>query len=186
MSDTKSGTPRQSNVRKVTRRQLVSTLTAVAAGTTAAVTASTASAQATSTVGTTADGSIQRYQKIPGLAVPGVPYSEIVATTRPRTIYVAAQLPRGPKGVVGKGDIRAQMRQVGENVKAALATAGATLEDLVEITTYITSWTEFRKATDVREEYFGKFLPTSTTFQVVALASPDYMIQVSAVAVVNK
>ena len=51
--------------------------------------------------------------------------------------------------------MRAQIRQVGENVKAALAAAGATLADIVKTNTYVTDIEEFFKHVDVRMEYFG-------------------------------
>src|SRR5215471_19642295 len=57
-------------------------------------------------------------------------YSHVVAVEGRRTIFIAGQLARDRHGnVVGKGDMRAQIRQVGENLKAALAAAGATLND---------------------------------------------------------
>jgi enamine deaminase RidA (YjgF/YER057c/UK114 family) len=66
-------------------------------------------------------------------------YSHIVVVEGRRTIFIAGQLARDRDGnVVGKGDMRAQIRQVGENLKAALAAAGATLNDLVKTTTYVT------------------------------------------------
>jgi enamine deaminase RidA (YjgF/YER057c/UK114 family) len=53
-------------------------------------------------------------------------YSHVVVVEGRRTIFIAGQLARDRQGnVVGKGDMRAQIRQVGENLKAALAAAGA-------------------------------------------------------------
>jgi 2-iminobutanoate/2-iminopropanoate deaminase len=86
--------------------------------------------------------------------------------------------------VVGKGDMRAQLRQVGENVKAALEAAGASLGDLVKTTTFVTDIDEYFKHIDVRMEYFGVALPTSTTVEVRRLAHPDLLVEVEAVAVV--
>jgi 2-iminobutanoate/2-iminopropanoate deaminase len=66
-------------------------------------------------------------------------YSHVVVVEGRRTIFIAGQLARDRQGnVVGKGDMRAQIRQVGENLKAALAAAGASLNDLVKTTTYVT------------------------------------------------
>lgn len=102
-----------------------------------------------------------------------------------RTIFIAGQLARDRQGhVVGKGDMRAQMRQVGENLKAALADAGATLNELVKTTTYVTDIDEFFQHVDVRMEYFGA-LPTSTTAEVRRLAHPDCMVEVEAIAVTD-
>jgi 2-iminobutanoate/2-iminopropanoate deaminase len=110
-------------------------------------------------------------------------YSHVVVVEGRRTIFIAGQLARDRHGnVVGKGDMRAQLRQVGENIKAALAAAGATLNDLVKTTTYVTDIDEFFKHVDVRMEYFGA-LPTSTTVEVRRLAHPDLLVEVEAIAI---
>jgi 2-iminobutanoate/2-iminopropanoate deaminase len=110
-------------------------------------------------------------------------YSHVVAVEGRRMIFVAGQLARDRDGnVVGKGDMRAQIRQVGENIKAALAAAGATLADLVKTTTYVTDIEEYFKHVDVRMEYFGAALPTSTTVEVRRLAHPDFLVEVEVIA----
>jgi enamine deaminase RidA (YjgF/YER057c/UK114 family) len=112
-------------------------------------------------------------------------YSHVVVVEGRRTIFIAGQLARDRQGnVVGTGDMRAQIRQVGENLKAALAAAGATLNDLVKTTTYVTDIEEFFKHVDVRMEYFGA-LPTSTTVEVRRLAHPDLLVEVEAIAVIE-
>lgn len=112
-------------------------------------------------------------------------YSHVVAVEGKRLVFVAGQLARDRAGnVVGKGDMRAQIRQVGENIKAALAAAGATLADIVKTNTYVTDIEEFFKHVDVRMEYFGA-LPTSTTVEVRKLAHPDLVVEVEAIAVVD-
>ena len=112
-------------------------------------------------------------------------YSHVVVVEARKTIFVSGQLARDAKGeVVGKGDMRAQIRQTGENIKAALAAAGATLNDVVKTNTYVTDIEEFFKHTDVRMEYFGA-LPTSTTVEVRKLAHPDLMVEVEVIAMVS-
>ena len=84
-------------------------------------------------------------------------YSHVVAVEAKRTIYVSGQLARDAQGnIVGKGDMAKQLRQVGENIKTALAAANATLDDIVKITTFTTDIDEFFKHVDIRAEYFGK------------------------------
>jgi enamine deaminase RidA (YjgF/YER057c/UK114 family) len=112
-------------------------------------------------------------------------YSHVVVIEAKKTIFVSGQLARDGKGeVVGKGDMRAQIRQTGENIKAALAAAGATLADIVKTNTYVTDIEEFFKHVDVRMEYFGA-LPTSTTVEVRKLAHPDLVVEVEAIAVID-
>ena len=76
-----------------------------------------------------------------------------------------------------------QIRQVGENLRIALAAAGVTAEDLVKTTTYVTDIDEFFKHPDVRAESFGQSLPTSTTVEVRRLSHPDLMIETKAIAI---
>lgn len=103
-------------------------------------------------------------------------YSHVVAVEGRRMIFISGQLARDRDGnVVRRGDMRAQLRQVGENLKAALAAAGATLEDLVKTTTFVTDIEEYM-------EYFGAALPTSTTVEVRKLAHADYLVEVEAIA----
>ena len=114
-------------------------------------------------------------------------YSHVVEVRGPgRMIFVSGQLARdGAGNLVGKGDMRAQIRQVGENVKAALAAAGATLADIVKTNTYVTDIEEFFRHVDVRMEYFGAALPTSTTVEVRKLAHADFLVEIEALAVAD-
>lgn len=101
-----------------------------------------------------------------------------------RLIFIAGQLARDVNGGnVGKGDMRAQIRQVGENIKIALEAAGATLDNIVKTNTYTTNIDEFFKHVDVRMEYL-RAMPTSTTVEVRRLAHPDLMVEIEVLAVV--
>lgn len=102
-----------------------------------------------------------------------------------RQIYVAGQTPRDRDGnSVGVGDMRAQIEQVGENIKDALAAAGATLADVVKTTTYVTDMEEYFRHQDMRMRYFGESLPTSTTVQVSRLSRPEFMVEIEVLAIV--
>lgn len=102
-----------------------------------------------------------------------------------RQIFVSGQVPRDKSGnVVGKGDMAAQIERVGENIKMCLEAAGATLDDLVKITSFTTDIDEFFKHSAVRNRYFGKALPASTAVEVRRLAHPDWMIEIEATAIV--
>jgi enamine deaminase RidA (YjgF/YER057c/UK114 family) len=113
-------------------------------------------------------------------------YSHVVVAEGRRMIFVAGQLARDREGnVVGKGDMRAQLRQVGENIKAALAAAGATVGQIVKTTTYVTDIDELFKHVDVRAELFGPEPPTSTTVEVRRLAGPDFLVEIDVIAVAD-
>jgi 2-iminobutanoate/2-iminopropanoate deaminase len=103
-----------------------------------------------------------------------------------RQIFVAGQTPRDRDGnCVGVGDMRAQIEQVGRNIKDALEAAGATLADIVKTTTYVTDMDAYFKHQDMRMRFFvADALPTSTTVQVARLSRPEFMVEIEAFAIV--
>jgi enamine deaminase RidA (YjgF/YER057c/UK114 family) len=113
-------------------------------------------------------------------------YSHVVVVEGAhRQIFVAGQLARDKDGnCVGKGDMRRQIEQVGENIKACLEAAGASLADIVKTTTYVTDMDAFFKHADMRMRYFSPAVPTSTTVEVRRLAGPDFLVEIEALAVV--
>ena len=114
-------------------------------------------------------------------------YTQVVTVSGAgKMIFVAGQLARDPDGnCVGKGDMRAQIQQVGENIKTCLEAAGATLADIVKTNTFVTDFDEFQKHGDMRLRYIGPAMPTSTTVEVRRLAHPDFMIEIEAIALVD-
>jgi enamine deaminase RidA (YjgF/YER057c/UK114 family) len=103
-------------------------------------------------------------------------------------VFVSGQIAMDAQGnVVGAGDFETQARQVFENLKACLAAAGATFADVVKMTTFVVNYNpELRPAlAAVRAAYLPQDKPpASTLVGVQALARPDLMIEVEAVAVV--
>lgn len=113
-------------------------------------------------------------------------YAPVVTVRGGLTIYVSGLVSRDRQGnVIGKGDMAAQIRQVGENLRLSLEAAGATLKDLVRTCTYVTDIDEFFKHVDVRQKYFGEALPTSSTIGVSRLSHPDFLVEVEAFAVIE-
>ena len=114
-------------------------------------------------------------------------YSHLVIAPGQSLVFIAGQLARDSEGrVVGKGDMAAQIRQVGENLRIALAAAGLGLKDIVKTNTYVTDIDEFFKHSEARNEIFGQALPTSTTVEVRRLSHPDLMVEVEAMAVMDR
>jgi enamine deaminase RidA (YjgF/YER057c/UK114 family) len=98
-------------------------------------------------------------------------------------VVVAGQVARDEAGnVVGKGDLKAQIEQVGKNVGACLNAGGATIKDVIFTINYVTQLAEFDKYADLRQRYFGPPSPTSATVAVPQLADPDFLVQVEAFA----
>lgn len=113
-------------------------------------------------------------------------YTHVVEVTGGRTLYVSGQIALDQAGaVIGKGDLKAQTRQVFENLKAALAASGATFDNVVKITVFMTDASEIQTFREVRARYFTKEVPASSLVQVVRLARPELMIEIEAVAVVE-
>jgi enamine deaminase RidA (YjgF/YER057c/UK114 family) len=98
-------------------------------------------------------------------------------------VVVGGQVARDEAGnTVGKGDLQAQIEQVGKNVGACLNGGGATVKDIIFSISHVTQPVEFDKYTDLRHRYFGPPSPKSATVPVPQLASPDLLVQVEAFA----
>ena len=125
-----------------------------------------------------------RYVNPPTLSAP-TGYSHVVEVQSGRTIYIAGQVAVDTSGnVVGKNDFEAQATQVFENLRLALAAAGATFENLVKVTTFVTDMSHLQRLRTLRANYYGKNAPASTLVQVGKLANEQLMIEIEAVAVV--
>jgi 2-iminobutanoate/2-iminopropanoate deaminase len=113
-------------------------------------------------------------------------YSHVVVASGESLVFVSGQLARDKSGsIVGPKDMRTQIKQVGENLRSALEAAGATLDDLVKTTTFVTDIDEFFKHVDVRHDYLGVSLPASTTVEVRRLSHPDLMVEIEAIALLK-
>ncbi|WLT32318.1 RidA family protein [Geothrix sp. PMB-07] len=121
----------------------------------------------------------------PGLPKPNG-YSHVVEVRGGRTLYISGQIALDQNGLlIGAGDLRAQTRQVFENLKTALQASGARLEDVVKITVFMTDVSELAVFREVRDGYFTQNPPASSLVQVSRLVRPDLLIEIEAVAVVE-
>ena len=116
-------------------------------------------------------------------------YSHVAVATGGRTIYTAGQVAVDASGaVVGAGDLGAQTEQVMRNLGLALAAGGAGFADVVKLTIYVVDYQPELRAVigKARTPFFaGNTPPASTLVGVSALASPDWLIEIEAVAVVG-
>jgi reactive intermediate/imine deaminase len=113
-------------------------------------------------------------------------YSQAVKAEGRRLLFVSGMTARDKDGnIVGKGDMKAQTRQVLENIKAALEKAGATFDQIVKVTVFITDMSRFKEIHEVRAQYFKENYPASTMVQVSGLVSPEMLIEVEAIAVLD-
>jgi enamine deaminase RidA (YjgF/YER057c/UK114 family) len=119
-----------------------------------------------------------------GLSKPPT-YTQVVKAGN--TVYIAGQVAQDENGqLVGPGDFVAQATQVFENLKTALAAAGAGFGNLVKTTVFVTD-PRYREALrDVRSTYLADSpLPASTLVVVAGLAQPEYLLEIEAVAVID-
>jgi enamine deaminase RidA (YjgF/YER057c/UK114 family) len=102
-----------------------------------------------------------------------------------RLLYISGQVAWDAAGnIVGKGDIRAQAKQVFENLRGVLRAAGGDLSNLMKITTYITKLEDFPAVAQARGEVFQGELPASTLIVVKGLFHPDFLLEIEGTATV--
>ena len=113
-------------------------------------------------------------------------YTHVVILRPDRLIYVSGQVALNPAGeLVGKNDLRAQVTQVMENLKTALAAAGASFQDVVKLNYYVVNLNAEKLAIvrEVRNKYISaEHAPARTLVGVTALAREEFMIEVEVVA----
>jgi enamine deaminase RidA (YjgF/YER057c/UK114 family) len=123
----------------------------------------------------------------PGLTRP-TGYTHVVVSADHRTAYVAGQVAFDSTGkVVGVGDFQAQAEQVFTNLRRALASVGASFEDVVKTTTFITDLKNLAALREIRARYFdAAHPPASTLVPVMTLARPDLLLEIEAVVDLSK
>lgn len=114
-------------------------------------------------------------------------YSYVVEATGPnRLIFIAGQLGLDMENkLVGMaGDFRAQANKAIENLKLALADAGATIKDVVKINNYLIDMSHISIFREVRDQHFNMSAPpASTTVAISQLARPGALFEIEAIAV---
>lgn len=121
-----------------------------------------------------------------GLPVPRGSYSVVTISQPGRMVFIAGQTASDPEGkIVGVGDARAQTRYIIGKIKRAVEAAGGTINDLVAMNIFTTDVRYHRDINETRREVLGSNFPTSTMVQVVALARPELMLEVNAIAVIS-
>ncbi|HYJ44407.1 MAG TPA: RidA family protein [Xanthobacteraceae bacterium] len=113
-------------------------------------------------------------------------YAPVVTVVPGKLVFLSGILSRNGNGeIVGKGDMRAQIRQVFSNISTALAAAGATWADVVKRQTFTTDIDTYFENIDARMEFCGDDLSTSTAVEVRRLSHPDFLVEVEVMAVIK-
>ena len=126
----------------------------------------------------------QRLERInpQGLSTPQT-YSHIVKAGK--LIFLAGQVGALADGKVAGAGMKEQTEQSLRNLQTALKSQGLDFSHVAKITVYTTSISEFRAqdVADVRAKFFGANRPASTLVQIQQLASPEYKVEIEAIAV---
>ncbi len=100
-------------------------------------------------------------------------------------VFTAGQVAWDETGeVTALGDVRAQTVQTLNNVKSVLAEGGAGLDDVVKCNVYLKDMRDFQAMNDVFASFFPSEPPARTTVQT-ALAEPEMLVEIEAVAYVD-
>jgi enamine deaminase RidA (YjgF/YER057c/UK114 family) len=102
------------------------------------------------------------------------------------TVVVGPEAARDESGqIVGKGDMKTQLEEVGKKVEACLKVAGASLSDIIETRTYAADLDQLAKYADLRKQYFGSASPARTIVQKERLSDPANLVEVMAFAAIK-
>ena len=108
------------------------------------------------------------------------PYSQAIKANG--FLFVSGQLPVVPAtGQFAEGGVSGQTRQSLENVKAILAAAGCTLDDVVKTTVFIKDMNDFGAVNTAYAEYFTQDCPARACFEVARLPK-DALVEIEVIA----
>jgi enamine deaminase RidA (YjgF/YER057c/UK114 family) len=127
------------------------------------------------------------HVRAPEGVAPGTGYSHVVWGTG-RFVAISGQCAFDEDAnVVGEGDPAAQARQVFENLRRCLAAAGATFDDVVKLTYFVTDVAHLPAVRAARDEVIdaGR-LPASSAVQVAALFRPGLLVEIEAFALLGE
>jgi len=124
---------------------------------------------------------------VPDTMPRSVGYSQLAIASGGKVVFIAGQVALDTSGnLVGRDDVRAQVQQVFENLKAAVEASGGNFRDIIKLNTYLLDFSQLGDFRDVRDKYIDlKNPPASTAVQVSRLFRPEFLVEVEAVAVVG-
>ena len=118
----------------------------------------------------------------PAIAAPVGAYSHgVLAPVSGQWLHVSGQIGVRPDGSLGSG-FAEQARLAWENLVAVLAAANMDASHLIKVTTFMTEAGDLKDLNPVRSAFLGDARPASTLLIVKALARPEWLFEVEAVA----
>jgi 2-iminobutanoate/2-iminopropanoate deaminase len=110
------------------------------------------------------------------------PYSQAVQVGN--LLFTSGQIPLGLDGQIVQGGMKEQAHQVFDNLKAVLAAAGATFQDVVKATVFIKDMNQFAELNEIYASYFGDHKPARSTVEVARLPR-DVFVEIELIAAVS-
>lgn len=118
------------------------------------------------------------------LAVPNGHFSQATVANGGPLLFISGMTARNKEGsVTGVGDVQAQTHQVCQNLKVIVEEAGGTMDDICRVDVYVRNMEDFAAIHEVRAQYFTGIAPASTMVEVSKFVNKDYLIEISAIAV---
>jgi 2-iminobutanoate/2-iminopropanoate deaminase len=129
---------------------------------------------------------INQLRGIEGVPEPTGPFSQAVVAEAGRTVFISGQVALDGEGVaVGGADAAKQAERCLECIDQALKAAGATREDVAKVTVYLVNIGDRAAVAEVRSRFFKAHRPAATLVEVSALAMPELLVEIEAIAVIG-
>ena len=122
--------------------------------------------------------------KVPSLGPPPEPYEYAIRSGN--TLYLAGQVALDENGIIVGTTTKEQARKTWDNIGIVLAAAGASIEDVVKVTYFLSDIRELEEEMEIRKEVFsGRPFPVVTAIQAAALGMPGLRLEIDVVAELN-
>jgi len=107
-------------------------------------------------------------------------FSQAVVQGTGKIIHLKGQVALDKEGgIIGEGDIAAQVEKALENIKSILYEFGGRMEDIYSLTHHVTNIEEFMKTGHIRTRFFKPPYPVTTTVEVTRLYHPDLLVEIT-------
>ncbi|NKB37295.1 MAG: RidA family protein [Gammaproteobacteria bacterium] len=116
--------------------------------------------------------------------------SQVVTSTRAKTVYISGQTARDKDGnLVGGDNLEKQMVQALSNIQTALMEIGASMRDVVRLEIYLVDWSSDKLPAyqaAMKQFFDPEHLPANTLLGIEKLSFPQFLVEITAIAVVDE
>lgn len=126
--------------------------------------------------------------KIEGVSTQPDPYAPYLLSQAIKSgpfVFVSGQAGYDDNGRIVEGGFAAQGEQAFQNLNRALTAAGTSLDKVVKVTIFVTDMGEFNTIVDLRRKHFSAPYPADSIVEIKALYTPEAMIEIEAIALVD-